>query len=174
MHQKFTLIYAQPLLCWTIFVSSPVAIEEWWREQGSEAWKFLITNQHIGGGGSSVIQLLDWKQKSCSVVAFMTEQAFWGSTLPKRSLFPLYLTGLPCPGGSPSSGKKHELTLGTWNVQILMDNNRSEWPERRTAFVAQEPRRLNYWYRWQRCKKPDSLMKVNWASWWRIHILLEG
>lgn len=36
---------------------SPVTTGEWRREQGSEAWRFLVTNQHVGDGGLSVAQL---------------------------------------------------------------------------------------------------------------------
>lgn len=36
---------------------SPATIGEWRREQGSEAWRFLVTNQHVGNGGLSVAQL---------------------------------------------------------------------------------------------------------------------
>ena len=33
---------------------SRVAIGAWRREQGSEAWEFLVTNQHIGGEDESI------------------------------------------------------------------------------------------------------------------------
>jgi len=61
----------------------------------------------------------------------------------RHGLFNLNLAGIPNPDGSPSCGKKQHMTLATLNVRPLMDNKSSDRPERHTAFVARELRRLN-------------------------------
>ncbi|BHF75732.1 hypothetical protein SprV_0501882800 [Sparganum proliferum] len=62
-------------------------------------------------------------------------------TLPIRIRSPSYSSFSPPPtfrGRSRQTGRVSSLTLAAWNVRSLLDNPRSNRPERRTALVARE------------------------------------
>ena len=67
----------------------------------------------------------------------------------KHSLFHKTLAGKPRSAGIPLCGrntqksKQNILNIGAWNVRTLLDNDKTERLERRTALVAKELARYN-------------------------------
>ncbi|XP_060759866.1 uncharacterized protein LOC132870238 [Neoarius graeffei] len=53
------------------------------------------------------------------------------------------LAGIPHPVGSPHSGRKQKTNIGAWNVRTLMDRAPNDRPERRSAIIARELKRVN-------------------------------
>nr|VZI06603.1 unnamed protein product [Spirometra erinaceieuropaei] len=70
---------------------------------------------------------------------FHTELTSDTRTLLGRATFAVFFsTSFPSPTRCHQTGRVSPLTLAAWNVRSLLDNPRSNRPERRTALVARE------------------------------------